>query len=266
MQTHIITGASSGIGEALALEYAARGDNVVVAARSRDQIERVASACERAGGKSLAVQTDVTDSDQCRALVDKTLERFGSIDVLVNNAGISMWARFEEVTDLTMFDRIIRVNYLGSVYCTHYALPHLRDKKGLIVAISSLTGKTGVPTRTGYAASKHAMQGFFDSLRIELMDTGVDVLIASPGFVKTGIRDRVLGPDGKPRDVSPRDEDSGDTMTLQECTRLLVRAIDRRDREVVMTMRAKLGMWLKLVAPKAVDRIARRAVRERAES
>jgi short-subunit dehydrogenase len=262
-KTHVITGASSGIGEALALAYASRGDNVVIAARSSERIRQIAAQCEQAGGRALAVPTDVTEPEQCGALVEEAVTRFGAVDVLVNNAGISMWARFEEVTDLTLFERIIRVNYLGSVYATHAALPHLKRSRGLIVAISSLTGKTGVPTRTGYAASKHAMQGFFDSLRIELLETGVDVLVASPGFVRTGIRDRVLGPDGKPLGASPRDEDGGATMSLDECTRILVRAIDRRDREVVMTARAKVGMWLKLLAPGAVDRIARRAVRER---
>jgi len=200
MRTFVITGASSGIGEALAYTYADRGDNVVIAARSEDELARVASECERRGGKALAVRTDVTDPEQCKALVERTIDRFGKLDVLVNNAGISMWARFDEVTDLTLFDRIMRVNYLGSVYCTHYALPHLLASRGQLVAISSLTGKTGVPTRTAYAASKHAMQGFFDSLRVELLGTGVDVLVVSPGFVKTGIRDRVLGGDGKSRD------------------------------------------------------------------
>jgi len=263
MRTFVITGASSGIGEALAYTYAARGDNVVLAARSENEIARVAAECEKRGGRALAVRTDVTDPDQCKALVDKTIERFGQIDVLVNNAGISMWARFEEITDLTIFERIMRVNYLGSVYCTHYALPHLKKTKGQLVAISSLTGKTGVPTRTGYAASKHAMQGFFDSLRVELLATGVDVLVVSPGFVKTGIRDRVLGPDGKSREMSPRDEGK-DTMSTDECNRIIVRAIDRRKRDVVMTARAKVGMWIKLIAPGVVDRIALRAVREKA--
>jgi short-subunit dehydrogenase len=262
-KTLVITGASSGIGEALARAYSARGDNVVLAARSSERIERVAAECERAGGRALAVSTDVTDPAQCSSLVEKAMARFGAIDVLVNNAGISMWARFEEVTDITIFERIMRVNYLGSVYCTHAALPHLKRSQGLLVAISSLTGKTGVPTRTGYAASKHAMQGFFDSLRIELVGTGVGVLVASPGFVRTGIRDRVLGPDGKALETSPRDESGRGTMSLDECTRILVRAIDRREREVVMTARARVGMWLKLVAPGAVDRIALRAVREK---
>lgn len=263
MRTFVITGASSGIGEALAYAYAERGDNIVVAARSEAEIERVARECERRGGHALAVRTDVTDPAQCKALVDRTVERFGGIDVLVNNAGISMWARFDEITDLSVFERIMRVNYLGSVYCTHHALPHLRRSRGQLVAISSLTGKTGVPTRTGYAASKHAMQGFFDSLRVELLGTGVDVLVVSPGFVKTGIRDRVLGADGKSREMSPRDEDK-DTMSTEECTRLIVRAIDKRQRELVMTARAKVGMWIKLVAPGLVDRIALRAVREKA--
>ncbi|HEX8790606.1 MAG TPA: SDR family oxidoreductase [Polyangiaceae bacterium] len=263
MKTLVITGASSGIGEALALAYAARGDNVVLAARSKESLEGVAAACERAGGKALVVPTDVTVPDQCKALADRAVERFGGIDVLVNNAGISMWARLENVTDLSLFDRIMRVNYLGSVYCTYHALPHVKKSKGLLVAISSLTGKTGVPTRTGYAASKHAMQGFFDSLRIELLGTGVDVLVASPGFVRTPIRERVLGGDGKPLGESPRKEDGGSTMSVEECTRILVRAIDRRERDVIMTTQARLGMWVKLVAPGVVDRIALRAVRER---
>jgi short-subunit dehydrogenase len=235
----------------------------VLAARSVERIEQVAAECERAGGSALGVPTDVTDPEQCRALIEKAIARFDSVDFLVNNAGISMWARFEEVTDLGLFERIMRVNYFGSVYVTHAALPHLKRSTGLVVAISSLTGKTGVPTRTGYAASKHAMQGFFDSLRIELLGTGVDVLVASPGFVRTGIRDRVLGADGKPLQASPRDEKSGATMSLEECTRILVRAIDRREREVVMTASARVGMWLKLVAPRAVDRFVRNAVGER---
>jgi short-subunit dehydrogenase len=262
MKTLVITGASSGIGEALARAFAARGDNVVLAARNEEALVRVAAACERAGGKPLSVRTDVTDPEQCRALVDEAVERFGGVDVLVNNAGLSMWARFEEVTDLSLFERIMRVNYLGSVYCTHHALPHLKRARGLVVAISSLTGKTGVPTRSGYAASKHAMQGFFDSLRIELLGSGVDVLVASPGFVRTGIRERVLGADGKPTGASPREEDGAGTMSVEECTRILVRAIDRREREVVMTATGKVGMWAKLLVPGLVDRVALRAVRE----
>jgi short-subunit dehydrogenase len=256
-KTYVITGASSGIGAAVAVALAERGDNVVLAARSRAEIEALAARC---GKNALAVVTDVTEPAQCEAMVKAAAQRFGAIDALVNNAGISMWARFREITDLSMFERIMRVNYLGTVYCTHFALPHLIASRGLLVGISSLTGKTGVPTRSGYAASKHAMQGFLDSLRIELHETGVDVLVVSPGFVKTDIRSKVLGPDGKSLEKSPRDESHG--MSVEECTAIIMRAMDRREREVVMTARAKLGMFIKLVAPAVVDRIAERAVRE----
>jgi short-subunit dehydrogenase len=262
-KTFVITGASAGIGEALALAYASRRDNVVLASRDAVALARVAERCERAGGKALVVKTDVGDEAQCKRLIDEAVKAFGGIDVLVNNAGVTMWARFDEITDITLFERLMRVNYLGTVYCTYYALPHLKKSKGLLVGVSSLTGKTGVPTRSAYGASKHAMQGLMDSLRIELRDAGVDVLVVSPGFVRTDVRAKALGGDGKPREVSPREEEDKETMSLEECTDIIVRAIDRRQREVVMTARAKWGMWLKLVAPKLVDRIAERAVREK---
>ena len=261
--TLVITGASSGIGEALAVERAGRGHNVVLAARDKDGLSRVAAACEKAGGQALAVPTDVTDPEQCRALVAQTVARFGGLDVLVNNAGLSMWARFEDITDLSIFERLMRVNYLGSVYCTHFALPYIKRAHGLVVAVSSLTGKTGVPTRTAYAASKHAMQGFFDSLRIELSGTGVDVLVASPGFVRTAIRDRAVGPDGKPLGQSPREEKGASTMSVEECTRILARAIDTRQRDVVMGAMGHVSVWMKLLAPSLLDRLTQRALRTR---
>jgi len=262
-KTFVITGASAGIGEALALAYASRGNNVVLASRDAVALARVAERCERAGGKALVVKTDVGDEAQCKHLVDEAVKAFGGIDVLVNNAGLTMWARFDEITDITLFERLMRVNYLGTVYCTYHALPHLKKSKGLLVGVSSLTGKTGVPTRSAYGASKHAMQGLMDSLRVELRGAGVDVLVVSPGFVRTDVRAKALGGDGKPREVSPREEDDASTMSLEECTHLIVRAIDRRQREVIMTARARLGMWLKLVVPGLVDRIAERAVREK---
>jgi len=264
-KTVIITGASAGIGEELAVALAARGANLVLAARDAEALARVQQRCEQAGGKALSVPTDVTDEAACRRMVARAVEAFGGIDVLVNNAGMSMWARFDEVTDLSLFERLMRVNYLGAVYCTHAALPHLKARKGLLVAISSLTGKTGVPTRTGYAASKHAMQGFFDSLRIELRESGVDVLVVSPGFVATGIRERALGPDGRPLGESPRAEDR-DTMDVETCVRRIVRAVERREREVVMMPRAKLAMALKALAPGLIDRMAARAIRTKKES
>ena len=157
-----------------------------------------------------------------------------------------------------MLDRIMQVNYMGAVYCTHYALPHLVASKGRIVGVASLTGLIGVPTRTGYAASKHAMRGFFDSLRIELAEAGVSVTMIYPGFVATGIRENATGSDGKPAKIDPVNKD--DVMSVEECTTIIVRAMEDRRREEIMTLKGKFGQWLKLIAPRVIDGIAKRAV------
>ena len=254
----IVTGASSGIGRELARQLAAQGAWLSLAARDLERLEAVKAECLASGGKAIAVRTDVCDPEQCAALVRRTVDEFGRIDALVNNAGVTMWATFEQVTDLGIFEKIMRTNYLGSVYCTHFALPYLKQTKGQIVGISSLTGKAGVPTRSGYAASKHAMVGFFDSLRIELAPEGVTVTMIYPGFVASEVRARAFGPDGKPLETSPVRE--GEVMPVETCARLVVRAMQGRKRELVMTMRGKLGQWLKLIAPKLVDNIARKAI------
>jgi NAD(P)-dependent dehydrogenase (short-subunit alcohol dehydrogenase family) len=256
----VLTGASAGIGAGMARQLARGGAWLALAARDPAALEAVAAECRALGGRALAVPTDVGDEAQCRALVDAAVAEYGRIDTLVNNAGIGMWARFDEMTDLSVFERLMRVNYLGSVYCTWFALPHLKRARGRIVGISSLTGKTGVPTRSGYAASKHAMAGFFDSLRIELADEGVTVTMIYPGFVQTEIRERAFGADGKPLGAGNSPVREAEVMSAEECARRSLDAAAKRRREVVMTARAKVGMWLKLVSPAAVDRIARRAV------
>ena len=258
-KTFVITGASAGIGRELAIQLAQQGANLVLAARNQAGLETTAEACIQTGGKAICVPTDVTDSDACRNLIESGVNAFGAIAGLVNNAGISMWSKFDQVTDLSIFENIMRVNYLGAVYCTHYALPYLKESQGLLVAISSLCGKTGIPTRSGYVASKHAMQGFFDTLRIELRDTGVDVLVVSPGFVATDIRQRVLNADGNPIDASLSNEQQ-QAMPVEECARQIVQAMQQRKRELVMTSKGRLGLWLKLIAPELVDRIATGAV------
>ena len=254
----VITGASKGIGAELALQLADRGAQLALAARNVEELEAVAAKCRAKGAKTIAVKADVGVEADCKALMDATVTEFGRIDTLVNNAGATMWARFEDITDMSILQRIMQVNYMGAVYCTHYALPHLKKTQGRLVGISSLAGRTGVPTRTGYAASKHAMTGFFDSLRIELADSGVAVTMIYPGFVSTGIRENASGPDGKPIAVSPVKE--GEVMGVEECARIIVAAMQTRKREVIMTARGKIGLWLKLVAPGLIDRIARRAI------
>ena len=254
----IITGASKGIGAELARQLARRGARLALAARDREGLERVAAACAALGAKAEAIVTDVSVEDDCRRLVERTVAAFGRVDTLVNNAGATMWARFEDIHDMAILERIMKVNYVGAVYCTRHALPHLKASRGRLVGVSSLAGRTGVPTRTGYAASKHAMMGFFDSLRIELADTGVTVTMICPGFVSTGIRENATGPDGKPIQVSPVKE--GEVMSVEDCAAIALKAIEGRRREVVMTARGRIGLFLRLLAPGLVDRIARRAI------
>jgi len=253
-----ITGASKGIGAELARQLAAKGAKLVLAARNEKELEAVAAECRKAGASVVTVKADVAVERDCQAIVAGAVLAFGRLDTLVNNAGVSMWARFEDIDDVSILERIMQVNYMGAVYCTRHALPHLRAVRGRIVGIASLAGRTGVPTRSGYAASKHAMTGFFDSLRIELADAGVTVTMIYPGFVSTGIRENATGPDGKAIMVSPVKE--GEVMGVEECARRIVKAIEKREREVVMTARGKIGLWLKLLAPSLVDRLARRAI------
>ena len=256
----ILTGASSGIGWELALQLADHGAWLVLAARSAEKLAKLAGLCRQRGGQALAVPTDITRPEACKGLVEQAIAAYGRIDMLVNNAGATMWALFDQVQDLTIFEKIIQVNYLGSVYCTYFALPHLKQSRGRIVAVSSLTGKAGVPTRSGYAASKHAMVGFFDSLRIELDGSGVSVTIAYPGFVATGVQARAFGADGNPLGYNPLQVEK--VMPTEDCARLILNAAARRRREEVMTLRGKVGQWIKLIAPGLVDRIARKAIAE----
>jgi len=257
----LITGASRGIGAELAIQLAAPGVVLVLAARDAGALARVVDTCRARGATAHGVSTDVTVEAECRRLVEQTMTRHGRIDTLINNAGATMWARFDEITNLDMLERLMRVNYMGAVYCTAHALPHLKASRGRIVGIGSLTSLTGVPTRTGYAAAKHAMRGFFDSLRIELSGTGVSVTMIYPGFVATGIRENAAGPDGKAVKIDPVIPDRA--MTVEACARQIIVAMRRRSRERVMPRIARLTQWAKLVSPGLVDRIARRAVGRR---
>ncbi|HUL76196.1 MAG TPA: SDR family oxidoreductase [Vicinamibacteria bacterium] len=256
----VVTGASQGIGKALCLELAAQRPRLALAARDADSLETVAADCRERGAETLVSPTDVSSEAECRRLVERTVERFAAVDVLVNNAGMGMLARFEDVTDLSLYERLMRVNYLGSVYPTWYALPHLRRSRGQIVAVSSLAGLSGVPTRTAYAATKHAQVGFFDSLRVELRGSGVSVTVIAPSFVQSEIRKRSPGPDGRTVEASPVRED--EVMSAGECARLVVRAMERRQRMLVMSLKGRLGRWVKLALPGLVDRIAAEAVRK----
>lgn len=254
----VITGASRGVGRAMARQLAAQGAWLALAARNREQLQAVADECIERGARAIAVPTDVGEQAQCRDLIEQAAREFGKIDTLINNAAFGMWVKFEDIQDPAFFAELVRVNYLGSVYCAFYALPYLKQTRGRLVGVSSLAGKTGVPFRSGYAASKHALGGFLDSLRVELMDRGVTVTLAFPDFVATGIRAHNLGKDGKPLGISPAHEEK--FMSAAECARLILRGTARREREIILTTRGKWIALGKLIAPALVDRLARRAI------
>jgi short-subunit dehydrogenase len=260
-KTVLITGASEGIGLALAVALAAERPRLVLAARNAARLQEAADACAARGAEVLPVPADVSRPEDCRRLVAAARQRFGRLDALVNNAGITMWSRFEAIDDLGVFERLLAVNLLGAVHTTAAALPDLKATRGLIVAVASLAGLTGVPERTAYAASKHALVGFFESLRIELAGSGVDVTIVAPDFVVSQIHRRAIGPDGAPLGASPMQE--AHIMSAEECARLILGAMHRRDRLLITSRRGRLVRWARLMVPALVDRIAARAIRER---
>ena len=257
----IITGASEGIGRALALALAPQGPKLVLAARNEERLSSLENEIEALGAQSIIVPTDVTREEDCKRLIEGAVEAWGGIDVLVNNAGGTMWTMFDEIDDTSIFERLMRLNYLGSALCTYYALPHIRKSRGRIVGVASVAGLTGVPTRTAYAASKHAMFGFFDSLRVELMDTGVSVTMVAPDFVLSEIHKRALGGDGKPIGKSPLQQSK--IMTAEECAERMVPAIENRARLLLLTPRSKAGYLFKFLAPGLVDRIAAKAIKNK---
>lgn len=256
----IITGASEGIGRALSLSLSSQKPKLVLAARNKERLMQLKEEAEPKGSKCLVVPTDVSQKTECKNLIDRTISEFGCLDVLVNNAGRTMWTTLQEMEDPSIIEQLIRINYLGAAHCTYYALSHLIKSKGQIVGVSSVAGLNGVPTRTAYAASKHAMFGFFDSLRIELKSTGVTVTMIAPDFVLSEMHRRAFGKDGKPLGISPVQEHK--VMTADECAALIIRAMENRKRLAILSARAKLGRWVKLIAPDFIDQIALKAIRE----
>ena len=252
-QVVIVTGASAGIGKSLALLLAGQGAKVALAARRAEQLELVAEECLQRGGESLVVPTDVSNEAQCKALVEKTVATFGKLDMLVNNAGLAVVARLEDYSNLTLFKHTIDVNFYGAVYCTYYALQYLKQSNGRIVAVSSLGGKMQAPYNSAYVSSKFAMQGFFDSLRIELIRHGVSVTIICPYWVVTGFHEAQLDKDGVPRGSRGRGIYTEKMMTAEHCAEIILQAAYKRKRELMMGP-GNLIAWLKLLSPGLVDR------------
>jgi len=263
MKVIVITGSSDGIGAEIARQLAkTQGAQaaLVLAARNEERLQQVAAECAAHGAQTLVVKTDVSVEAQCRYLIGATAQKFGRIDVLINNAGRSAHALFEEVQDLGWYEELMRINLWSSIWCTHAALPYLKASKGSIVAVSSLTGLIGVPGRTAYGATKFAMAGFFEGLRAELKPAGVSVTIAYPGVVATQIRYRGFNAAGTELGSSSLKED--DAMPVAECAARIIAGMEERQREVVMSFKGRLGRFMKLIAPGLVENMALAALKD----
>ncbi|MCX6285807.1 MAG: SDR family oxidoreductase [Bacteroidetes bacterium] len=244
----VITGASSGIGKALAIEAHKRGAKVVLSARRKEILDEFTSSWSTAD--YISVQADVTRENDCCRLIEAAVDKFGRIDVLINNAGISMRALFEDV-DLDVIRRLMETNFWGTVYCSKFALPQLLKTKGSLVGVSSVAGYKGLPGRTGYSASKFAMHGLLEVIRIENIKKGLHVLIACPGFTSSNIRNVALSKDGSSQGETPLDESKlmpAETVAAHICT-----AIENRKNTLVLTTMGKLTVLLNKFFPKFMD-------------
>ncbi|MGM0530906.1 MAG: SDR family oxidoreductase [Bacteroidota bacterium] len=259
----IITGASSGIGKACAYLFSDKGAKVVLAARNKEKLEEIGQDLQAKNRDILTVKTDVSVEADCKKLIDETVSKFGKIDVLVNNAGISMRGLFEDINP-EVLEKVMNVNFWGTVYCTKYALTCLFKTKGSVVGISSIAGFQGLPGRTGYSSSKFAMHGFLESLRVETLKKGLHVMIAAPGFTSTDVRKSALGPDGKAQGNSPRDESK--MMSPDGVAEIIARGIKKRKRKIIMTTEGKLTVLLKKVAPKLLDKLTYRVMSREPDS
>ncbi len=255
LKTVIITGGTSGIGKSLASYYALEGFNVVISGRDESRLLSAVEELKAGNSNVIGIRADVSDMTQCEKLIDETIRHFGNIHILINNAGVSMRGLFAD-TRIEVIKQLMDSNFWGTVYCTKFALPHLLKTKGSVVGISSIAGKKGLPGRTGYSASKFAMEGFLETLRIENLKTGLHVLVACPGFTATAIRSSSLGPDGSPQKESPRDENS--MMSADLVAKKIASAIKTRKRDLVMTSAGKLTVFLNKWFPSLTDKLVYR--------
>lgn len=246
----IVTGASSGIGKATAIEFAEKGSKVMLAARSEEKLAEAVGLIKARNLEASFVKTDVSKEEDCRNLINKTVEKYGTINILVNNAGISMRALFEDV-DLKVLHTLMNVNFWGTVYCTRYALPYLIANKGSLVGVSSVAGFHGLPGRAGYSASKFAIHGFLETIRIENLKKGLHVMIIAPGFTSSEIRKHALTADGKEQGESPRDEEH--LMTPEYVAKWVLKGIRKKKRNKILTWIGRLTALFQRIVPEFVD-------------
>ena len=248
----IITGASSGIGKALVFALAKNGNKLVLAGRNKGKLTTVLQEINADNISAISIVTDVCKVQDCENLINKCITQFGRIDVLINNAGISMRGLFNE-SDLEVIQKVMNTNFWGAVFCTKYALPYLLQSNGSLVGVSSIAGYIGLPERSAYSASKFAMNGFLESIRSENKDNDLHVLIACPGFTSSNIRKAALTKDGTPQKESPRNEQK--MMTAEKVARKIICAIDCKKDILILSTNGKLAVWLNRFFPKLAKRL-----------
>lgn len=246
----IVTGASSGIGEATAREFARHGSKVVLAARSESKLAKIVDEIRTDNGEAFFMKTDVSIEADCKRLIEKTVSEYGTVHILINNAGLSMRAVFDDV-ELSVLHRLMDVNFWGTVYCTKFALPYLVANKGSLVGVSSVAGFHGLPGRTGYSASKFAVHGFLETIRIENLKRGLHVMIIAPGFTSTEIRIHALTAHGTEQGDSPRDE--GNLTSPEYVARWVLKSIRKRKRTKLLTWDGRLTALFQRIVPGLVD-------------
>jgi len=259
----IITGASSGIGKALAFSFGHEGAKIVITGRKEAPLLEVSHELSTLGIDNLPIVSDVSIEADNAEMVKKTIEKYGKIDILINNAGISMRSMFEDC-DLNVIKTLMDINFYGTVYATKYALPYIKATKGSIVGVSSIAGYRGLPVRSGYSASKFAMNGFLEALRTELLHTGVHVLTACPGFTASNIRVASLGADGSSKGDSMRDE--GNMMSSEEVADRILKAVKNRDRGMILTLQGKMAVLINKLFPKLADKLVYNALAKEKDS
>jgi len=259
----VITGGSSGIGKALAEIFGQQGSRILITGRNAEDLTAAVEDLRKQGITIQGFPSDVSREDDNRRMAEEALRHYGRIDILINNAGISMRALFEEV-DIDVVKKVMDINFYGVLYATKYCLPEILRNRGSVIGISSIAGYRGLPARTGYSASKFALNGFLEVLRTEMLNRGVHVMTACPGFTASNIRKRSLTKDGSVQGDSPRDETS--MMTAAECARHIYRATVRRKKILILTTQGKFTVVLNKWLPGLTDRLVYNVMAKEANS
>ena len=259
----VITGGSSGIGEALANKFSSENFDIFIGGTNKQKLKQVSSNIISNGGKCKFLCHDISKKKDVKKIIDETIKVYGKIDVVICNAGISIRSLFENI-DLEVFEKLFKINFMGSVYTVKFSLPHIIKSKGSIIAISSLNGFIATPTRSAYVSSKHAMQGFFDSLRLELLKKDVHVMVASPGYVQSNFRRNTLNRYGKKEGESTRDNKK--MMTSVELANKIFKGYKRKERDMIFTFRGKLAHLIKNWFPQLSDKLAYNEILKERES